>query len=879
MGVTYSRSLTAIKGLGARVHDTANVATTNAFEAPQAVLRQDAQSKTAEPCASRWTGFVWGALLLLTIIIPWGFSGGRPIWSWLLFKRWPLAADAMLVCAWSTGLLSFAAALLLRGLRVAAVYLVASAVALAFYLIATHAEPTPWLVFIPINTDHRWVQALAVVALAWFLVATGIRVRHETTVAVRAQQLASSLTVLAMGVFGGIEATQMSGDALGWSSIVVHLLASALMALGGLLSLLTPGTLGSAGKSRVLLARRMVLLALLLLFAWGLASPTVGGQAFSVASHAYADIPKRLNGEILTAGLSVLAIEGLIGVAACFPWALTVAVVAMGGGVLAVAGFQANSSIAQAPPTETQRSVAAVPKVSESAEWSQWCGRPDRNMVSEQTGLPDRFDCLTNEKATGLSNVRWVVALGQQAMGSPVVSGGKVFVGGQAKGDVGALWCFRESDGHLLWRMWSPYPELLYNHYTYGICSTPTVEGDCLYLLGHLGDVLCLNTNGMARGNQGPFVDEAQYFAKGRARIKSEIAADGSRIVECSPGAPAVLSAQDADILWRFDMLREAKCWPFNAVNASVLIKGERLYVATGSVLTEYGDEGCGAIIREWKQKYNKLTYDSPALIVLDKHSGKLLATDKAGIFERTFHGAHASPTLGTVNGKELLFYGAGDGACYAFDPDFSPGPNGEPGELKMVWKFDCLDPASYATSFKPDRLVRAETIATPVSYKNRIYTSLGNDLANSGRSAGPGRLVCIDATQTGDITRTGLVWSLDDMQSTASTVAIADGLLYTGDAGGTVYCLDADTGKVFWTHKTAPVWSSPLVADGKVYVGTHLHGLLVFAHGREAHLLSENMGRADIVASPAVAHGVLYVATQKHLYALELGKSGGLSK
>jgi len=36
-------------------------------------------------------------------------------------------------------------------------------------------------------------------------------------------------------------------------------------------------------------------------------------------------------------------------------------------------------------------------------------------------------------------------------------------------------------------------------------------------------------------------------------------------------------------------------------------------------------------------------------------------------------------------------------------------------------------------------------------------------------------------------------------------------------------------------------------------------------------------MDGADIVASPAIANGVLYIASQKHLYAIESGKAGGL--
>lgn len=114
-------------------------------------------------------------------------------------------------------------------------------------------------------------------------------------------------------------------------------------------------------------------------------------------------------------------------------------------------------------------------------------------------------------------------------------------------------------------------------------------------------------------------------------------------------------------------------------------------------------------------------------------------------------------------------------------------------------------------------------------------------------------------------------------MRSTSSTVAIADGLLYTADAGGTIYCLDSETGKLHWTHKTTPIWSSPLVADGKVYVAIRNGGLLVFAHGKEKNLLSHCMGGADLVATPAAANGVLYVASQRNLYALKQGSRGSL--
>ena len=172
---------------------------------------------------------------------------------------------------------------------------------------------------------------------------------------------------------------------------------------------------------------------------------------------------------------------------------------------------------------------------------------------------------------------------------------------------------------------------------------------------------------------------------------------------------------------------------------------------------------------------------------------------------------------------------------------------------------------------------MKSEIIATPVIYKNRVYIATGNDLANSGPRARPARLFCLDATMTGDITHRALIWSFDQLRSSASTVAIADGLLYSADAAGMIYCLDAETGQLQWTHSTQPVWASPLAVDGKVYVPVHNGGLLVFAQGRQKKLLAHLMGSKDLVSAPAAANGVLYIASQRHLYALKVGSRGGL--
>ena len=53
----------------------------------------------------------------------------------------------------------------------------------------------------------------------------------------------------------------------------------------------------------------------------------------------------------------------------------------------------------------------------------QWGQQFTRNMVSPETGLPDRFDPATGK------NVKWSASLGTESYSSPVIAGGKVFVG------------------------------------------------------------------------------------------------------------------------------------------------------------------------------------------------------------------------------------------------------------------------------------------------------------------------------------------------------------------------------------------------------------------------------------------------------------------
>ena len=84
------------------------------------------------------------------------------------------------------------------------------------------------------------------------------------------------------------------------------------------------------------------------------------------------------------------------------------------------------------------------------------------------------------------------------------------------------------------------------------------------------------------------------------------------------------------------------------------------------------------------------------------------------------------------------------------------------------------------------------------------------------------------------------------------------------------LHCFDAATGKEYWVHDTeSNIWSSPLVADGKVYIANEDGILTVLAAGKTVKVLGTVELNAPVYASPIAANGVLYITSMTHLYAV----------
>ena len=97
------------------------------------------------------------------------------------------------------------------------------------------------------------------------------------------------------------------------------------------------------------------------------------------------------------------------------------------------------------------------------------------------------------------------------------------------------------------------------------------------------------------------------------------------------------------------------------------------------------------------------------------------------------------------------------------------------------------------------------------------------------------------------------------------------NGRLYTFQNGGMVFCRVAKTGALVYSGRLgAPgyYYSSPVAADGKIYIASEKGVVVVLDAGEKLEILARNKLDGAILATPALVDSNIYVKTENHLYA-----------
>lgn len=324
------------------------------------------------------------------------------------------------------------------------------------------------------------------------------------------------------------------------------------------------------------------------------------------------------------------------------------------------------------------------------------------------------------------------------------------------------------------------------------------------------------------------------------------------------------------EILWQTNVgtARAGKHKKATGCNPSPATDGERVYVYFKS-----GDLACldfnGKVL--WSQNLQKLygedtlwwdlgtspvlTKDNVVIAVMQTGPSYLVAFDKksgevAWKEDRTLDApqeaaqSYSTPLVLNHAGRELL---AVLGADHVTAHDAATG--------KELWRVGGLNPTG-------QKFFRS--ISSPVFCDGIIVApyARGNTLT------------AIRLGTSTDPSEHELIWTRDKLGADVPTPAAKDGKLYLLTDKGGLECLDIKTGNTMWSGQLEKnrngFSSSPILADGKIYMTREDGKTFVAEQGDEFKLLGSNELTDELmVATPVFIDGQILLRTAEHLYCI----------
>ena len=124
-----------------------------------------------------------------------------------------------------------------------------------------------------------------------------------------------------------------------------------------------------------------------------------------------------------------------------------------------------------------------------------------------------------------------------------------------------------------------------------------------------------------------------------------------------------------------------------------------------------------------------------------------------------------------------------------------------------------------------------------------------------------------------GQTSSDAIAWSKTGRGSYMPTPLAYEGILYVLGNNGVLDAYDLRTGLEIYRQRLEPVGSgfsaSPVAADGHIYISSEDGDIIVVAAGREFRKLGVNSMGELLMATPALANGVMYVRSASSLFAI----------
>jgi outer membrane protein assembly factor BamB len=266
-------------------------------------------------------------------------------------------------------------------------------------------------------------------------------------------------------------------------------------------------------------------------------------------------------------------------------------------------------------------SLLGLPSL-QAEDWPQWRG-PNRDGISTETGL-------NTDWPVGGPPLLWQATGLGDGYSTPAVVGDRLYLLGSEGIDDEYVHALSTEDGQTIWsvrigKVGNPDQDPNYP----GARSTPTVEGDLLYVLGSDGDLVCMEAEGgniRWRKN----VREAFGGQPGRWAYSESPLIDGDVLV-CSPGGAeatlVALNKSDGEVIWKAPLEQADEAGYASIVIAEM--DGTKQYVQfmQNGVVAVHAETG------KFLWRYDRTAQGSPANIPTPVVSGNKVfsATGRGG--------------------------------------------------------------------------------------------------------------------------------------------------------------------------------------------------------------------------------------------------------
>jgi len=571
------------------------------------------------------------------------------------------------------------------------------------------------------------------------------------------------------------------------------------------------------------------------------------------------------------------------------------------------------------------KKVTAVKSVS-SDRWPQRGGNAHRNNVAKGENIPNSWNIDTGD------NVLWSTKLGNLAPAwvsstQAVVADGRVFVGSSnpdsdvAEDDAAFLVCLDQATGKRLW-MYRSERLKIGRHQDWpqqAMGSTPCIDGDRAYFMSNRCELVCLDvTNGKPIWKY-DMIGEQEVLPHSHT-VTSPLVIDDLVLTGTSIGYH---TKQEAPSFAAFDKMTGKLVWKDREVQGKVL-DGQWSSPAYGvfdgipQVIFSGGDGWLYSYdVRDiqlgksnllWKFDGNPkdskwilggrgtrsqvmgspVIYDGLVYFTMGQQAEHGEGSGHLWCIDPTRRGDISSELLVDVDDSEKAANRRhGNGSLRVTKAGYEDLPISEAGNL-WVPNFSYVPLGMREMKeWKELRLISKFTKpgdkrSPKPSWGVYVYDQeVGADRANfvalvDGKKKESGKIV--------KNPNSGVVWHYDksdnnddgeidfeeEMHRTIASPTIAEGLVFIPDFSGLVHCLDARSGKVFWTHDLfAATYSTPLVVDGKVYVADEDAKVTIFKLSKDQKVINEVHLPNASYCTVVCADDTLYVATRTQLMAV----------